>query len=296
MRNQTDPGPPSRSSLPVWLLLLISLVAAAAALRLAWGARPDVPELVRRPLTSEELQALDPNLGQTIDTLVNPNVPVRVGGRYRVRIVEPARQQADGVARIGGRVTFVAGARPGEVHTVEVVALRGNIAEAVPLGPPEPLTQPIQIVDGSPSPPLVLHTGIVEGVGSRGDGRVMLDGIPVYIPGATTGERVVFEVIRRGERWATGRLVEKLSIRGDTPHDSIAPAPAGGKGEPIRVGEVHEVTITERAYRAPDRDGVARIGGVPVIVPGTQTGQTLRIRIVEVRERYAIGERIVESP
>ncbi|MCX7817925.1 MAG: TRAM domain-containing protein [Kiritimatiellae bacterium] len=349
-----------RSAPPGWLLLAVSLVAGGAAIRLAWGARPEAPEVVRRHLSVEESAALSLNLGTTLDVLAHPDVPPRVGGRYRVRIEEAARQQADGVARIGGRVTFVSGARAGEVRTVEVISLRGTIAEAVPLGPPESAVPAVQLAQGAaapPAPPANLHTAVVEGVGSRGDGRVMLDGLPVYIPGAAAGERVVFEIVRRGERSAIGRLVEKLPAEGGAEPVPVPPAnlhtavvegvgsrgdgrvmldglpvyipgaaagervvfeivrrgersatgrlvaklraegggPSGGSG-PLRVGDVLEVTITERAYRAPDRDGVARVGGFPVIVPGTQTGQTLRVRILEIRERHAVAERLTDAP
>ncbi len=292
-----------RTTPPIWLLFTVSIAAAAAAIRLAWGARPEVPEVVRRTLAPEEIAALNPNFGTTLDAMAHPTAPARVGGRYRVHIEEPARKQADGVARIGGLVTFVAGARPGEIRTVEVTAMRGTVVEAVPLGPPEPSSSAsdIRLAQAStPQPPVtVLHTAVVEGVGSHGDGRVTLDGIPVYIPGATAGERIVFEVVRRRERFATGRLVEKLPAADGSPEDASA-AHSGSApvatDRPLRVGDVHEVTITERAYRAPDREGVARIRGFPVIVPGAPTGETLRVRIVEVRERHARGERVADAP
>ncbi len=83
-----------------------------------------------------------------------------------------------------------------------------------------------------------------------------------------------------------GRLVEKLEpVQGE----SNAPVPDTAPPN-LRVGDVVEVTITERARRNPERDGVARINGFPVIVPNTAPDQTVRIRIHQIRDRVGYAE------
>lgn len=355
---------------PPLVLLAISVAAAGGAIALARGVRPEAFEIIERRLDGGEAARLALNTGGIVDAIADRATPPRVGWRYRVLTEAAARSQVDAVARIGGRVTFVAGARPGEIRLVEVTAVKETTADAVPIGPAESTVTPSAVA----SPVVHSLTGTVEGVGSRGDGRLRVDGLTVYIPGAQPGERVVFEIIRRDDRYGVARLIEKLPpaaaerpvqepstqpiatpgtiaatslstgvvsgvgsrgdgyvrlgglpiyVPGTAPGDRIvfevvrrqerhgigrlveklpasaaaqAPSPAAAAG-PVRlsVGDIHEVTITERAYRNPEREGVARIGGRAVIVPGVATGQTVRVRITEVRERMAFGE-VVDGP
>lgn len=57
--------------------------------------------------------------------------------------------------------------------------------------------------------------------------------------------------------------------------------------KPVRVGETHEVEITEVSRRG---DGVARIKGFVIFVPNTKAGDHVKIRISFVADRFAIGE------
>ena len=58
---------------------------------------------------------------------------------------------------------------------------------------------------------------------------------------------------------------------------------------PIKVGEEHEVSIEEISRRG---DGIAKIQGFVVFVPGAKVGDKMKIRITRVSSRYAIAERV----
>lgn len=64
------------------------------------------------------------------------------------------------------------------------------------------------------------------------------------------------------------------------------------KPKPVKEGEVHTVTITEVSRRG---DGIARIKNFVVFVPGTQKGDTVKVRIKEVRGNHASAEVIGEG-
>ncbi len=63
----------------------------------------------------------------------------------------------------------------------------------------------------------------------------------------------------------------------------------GGRTEPapVKVGEEYDVEISEVSQRG---DGVARIKNFVVFVPGTQKGDKVHVKIVDVKGRHAIGE------
>ncbi|MGC9130486.1 MAG: TRAM domain-containing protein [Pyrobaculum sp.] len=61
--------------------------------------------------------------------------------------------------------------------------------------------------------------------------------------------------------------------------------PSGPK--PVKEGDVVEVEIVERSRRG---DGVARVEGFVVFVPGAEPGQRVRIQIEKVGGSYAVGK------
>jgi predicted RNA-binding protein with TRAM domain len=68
----------------------------------------------------------------------------------------------------------------------------------------------------------------------------------------------------------------------------------GGFGsfkKPVEVGKEYEVTISDTSRRG---EGIAKIDGFVIFVPGTKMGQSTRIRVTRVSERFASGE-IVEQ-
>ncbi|OYT62136.1 MAG: deoxyribonuclease [Thermofilum sp. ex4484_15] len=57
--------------------------------------------------------------------------------------------------------------------------------------------------------------------------------------------------------------------------------------KPVRLGEEYEVRIVEVSRRG---DGIARIKGFIIFIPGTSVGDEVRVKITKVGRRYAIGE------
>ena len=62
---------------------------------------------------------------------------------------------------------------------------------------------------------------------------------------------------------------------------------SGSFNKPVEVGKEYNVSISEISRRG---DGITRIEGFVVFVPGTQRGQNVRIKITQVSERFASGQ------
>jgi predicted RNA-binding protein with TRAM domain len=60
----------------------------------------------------------------------------------------------------------------------------------------------------------------------------------------------------------------------------------------VKVGEEYDVQITDVAAKG---DGIARIEGFIIFVPGTTRGDSCRIRIKEVARRFAVAEKVGEA-
>ena len=60
-----------------------------------------------------------------------------------------------------------------------------------------------------------------------------------------------------------------------------------GGPKPVKVGDEVNVTIEAVAAKG---DGIAKIDGFVIFVKGAQQGQTIKVKITEVRNRFAIGE------
>jgi predicted RNA-binding protein with TRAM domain len=69
---------------------------------------------------------------------------------------------------------------------------------------------------------------------------------------------------------------------------------SGGFGslkKPVEVGKEYNVTISDTSRRG---EGIAKIDGFVIFVPGTKTGQSTRIKVTQVSERFANGQ-VVEQ-
>ena len=62
--------------------------------------------------------------------------------------------------------------------------------------------------------------------------------------------------------------------------------------KPINVGEEYDVEITEVGSRG---DGIARVKNFVVFVNEGKKGEKVKIKITEVRNRFAIGEKVGEA-
>ena len=67
---------------------------------------------------------------------------------------------------------------------------------------------------------------------------------------------------------------------------------SGGSGsdepKPVKVGEEYDVEISETGSRD---DGIARVKNFVVFVNGAKQGEKTKIKITDVRDRFAIGEK-----
>jgi predicted RNA-binding protein with TRAM domain len=61
----------------------------------------------------------------------------------------------------------------------------------------------------------------------------------------------------------------------------------GSFNKPVEVGKEYNVTISDTSRRG---EGIAKIDGFVIFVPGTKLGQNLRIKVTQVSERFASGQ------
>src|ERR1022692_4602614 len=69
----------------------------------------------------------------------------------------------------------------------------------------------------------------------------------------------------------------------------------GGFGsfkKPVEVGKEYNVTISDTSRRG---EGIANIDGFVIFVPGTRMGQSARIKVTQVSERFANGQVVEQS-
>ncbi len=59
------------------------------------------------------------------------------------------------------------------------------------------------------------------------------------------------------------------------------------KPKPVKVGDELEVTVSEVSKRG---DGLVRIEGYVVFIPNTKQGDTVKIRITQIRPNYAVAQ------
>jgi len=66
-----------------------------------------------------------------------------------------------------------------------------------------------------------------------------------------------------------------------------------GRGDfgpkPVKVGDEIDVTIEAVAAKG---DGIAKVQGFVVFVPGAKQGEQVHVRVTDVRARHAIGEKV----
>jgi len=70
------------------------------------------------------------------------------------------------------------------------------------------------------------------------------------------------------------------------------PYPRANIPKPVKVGEEYDVDINEIGSKG---DGIARVKNFVVFVNGVKRGEKAHIKITEVRNRFAIGEKMEEE-
>ena len=66
---------------------------------------------------------------------------------------------------------------------------------------------------------------------------------------------------------------------------------SGSFNKPVEVGKEYNVSISDISRRG---EGIAKVDGFIVFVPGTKQGQNVRIKVTQVSERFASGQ-VVQS-
>lgn len=128
----------------------------------------------------------------------------------------------------------------------------------------------------------------VSGINAGGEGFIKLPDFVVTIPGVELGQRIEFRITDDAGRFVRAELIRTLpNAAGYTPplasKDDNRPAP-------VKVGDVIAVHVTEADRRQPEVNGVARIKGFVVFVPGAKIGERVKIKITEVMSRAAVSE------
>lgn len=307
----TAPTPASSSlSVPKLLgLLALTVVATGAVVYLAVRPGKQADEVVVSTIEPKAAAELKINTQQAVDATRRTSEKPELGRRYRVRIDSESREGTEGIARIGGQVIFVKGARPGQEVMIEITRLRATTAEAVIVGEAgsetvassaAPAAAPVQASASVAVPAdATVYTGTVVFVGKFGDGLVKVDGQSVYVPGVQKGERISFIITEKRDRFSAGQLVSKLEPPAASVHAYARESRpttervVETKAPQIQVGQEHVVTITEKERRNPELAGVGRVDGLVVIVNGTKPGDRVKVRITERKPTLAFGE-IVE--
>jgi predicted RNA-binding protein with TRAM domain len=341
------PSPGGLSKIALLALLVLCVAAVAAVVYLAFRPKDGSPEVILS--VTEAASPADAGLPalNVVDTLETPDAEAVVGGRYKVRIADNAREGSSGIARIGGLVTFVPDTRRGDVAIIEITRLQRTTAQATlierlssePAAPaasagaprdprPPRESRPPRAEEGGMAGQV--FRGTVDSLGREGDGVVRVNGKPVFVKGAELGQHVEFRVNSERDRFAFGEVIAVLPAPATPGPDApptgpvVAPPPAAAQPTPtpaegdapvaetdaapaeapeadaaaipFEVDSVHEVTVTEKNRRTPDKDGVARIGGVVVFVPNSQPGDRVRIRIAQLHRRAASAEVLERLP
>jgi predicted RNA-binding protein with TRAM domain len=318
--NNTDPataaGPgPKPPRHLIWLLLVITLVAVGVVAYLVFSPREPSHEVITGTIEGEAARAVPLNTGQTIEAVGRRDVTAREGYRYTVVVEDESKEGTAGIARIGGLVTFIPGARRGENLLIEVTRVKRSTADAViveRLDPtpaqrfPSAEATPEQAADISTGGPIEvgrLYRARIDEVGDKGDGIAHIDGKVIFVPDGRTGEEVVFEIVKNFDRFATGRLVSRVAAsapaapaKPSAPRTSTPPKKGLDASNQVQPGAEFTVRIAEKDNKQPDVNGVARIDGLVVFVPGTQPGDQVRVRIVERAARFARAEVLEHLP
>jgi predicted RNA-binding protein with TRAM domain len=309
-----DSSKPSRTSTPALIALLtISLLSAGVVFWLIAKPEAGDREIVEEVLSGDAAKSLGIYQSEILDATAQRDLTAVEGRRYKVLIEDESKEGAAGVAKIGGLVTFVRGARKGEVVVIELARLKRSTAEGFLVRkirtagavtaesePQEAGREPVAAALDEPVEVGRIYRGVVGEIGRKGDGIIRVRGKVVFVAGVRSGQEVDFEVVENRDTFAIGRVVGGRAATDPAAAGSDRPAqrPAEPGADEVRPGGEFDVTVTERDNRAPESNGVARIRGLVVFVPGTRPGDRVRVRITERGPRFAraeVTERLAEE-
>ena len=310
--NQSSPSPDSRMRTLALILLPvlgIALVGAAIVVTRASKGKAHITSVVAdaQPGTAAI------NTGEVIDaTLPGVALEPRLGYRYKVFVEDESDDRSSGIAKIGGRATFIPDARRGQTALVDVTRVRDRVVDAILVRvlaqvdlPPKPPRLPFSPRPGDPAAHVVpgaeMDVIIAEASSKNPDteGVAKIAGLVVFVNGVPTiGERVNVRITDRRERLAFAEPTGKPAGTDPLPtYDAPARAPRsfvprpGDSAAHVVPGAEMDVIIAEASEKNPGLEGIAKIGGLVVAVKGASTvGERVNVRITDRRETIAFAE------
>ncbi len=82
-------------------------------------------------------------------------------------------------------------------------------------------------------------------------------------------------------------MVEDIGGGREQPEESGFRGPRRFPPKPVNMGQEYEVDIKEMSQRG---DGIARVQGFVVFVPGAKLGDHVRIRVTRISRKFAESE------
>ncbi len=306
MSNQPAPAPhhPAESKWRILALVLLPIVGILLVLLAIFLVRPRDAGVVTVVYTDGAPAGTTINTGDVIDA-TDPRAFIvpQVGYRYKVFISDESEDRASGVARLGGRVTFIPNGRRGQTAVVDLTRIGERVYEAVLVKvlsevemPPKAPPAPFAPRPGDPTAGIIAGAEldvVISEASSKNpetEGVAKVHGLVIFVNGVTQiGERVNVRIVERRERLAFAEPTGKPAGPAPEPvrRTSFQPRP----GDRVIPGAEMDVVITEASAKNPDTEGVARVNGLVVFVQGATTiGERVNVRIVERGERAAVAE------
>ncbi len=309
----SNPTEKSSNTLRTLALILLPLLGIALVVAAIFATRSKEKSAVAVVVT-EGQAGVDINTGTIIDaTATDQPILPRVGYRYKVFVDDESDDRSSGIAKIGGRATFISGARRGQTAIVDVTRVRERVVDAniikvlseVSLPPkapraafvPQPGDTAAHVIPGAEMDVIITEASernpTTEGVAKVG-------GLVVFVNGATTiGERVNVRITDRKERLAFAEPTGKpagtdplptYAAPARAPRAAFIPPPGDSTAHVVPGAEM-DVIVSEPSDKNPAGEGIARIGGLVVSVKGVTTiGERVNVRITERLERIAFAE------
>lgn len=304
----SPPPPVTDSKWKAVAIVLLVLLGIASAVLIALHVKQTDKAAVTVVYTEGQPGAADINMGDIIDA-TDPATPLepKLGYRYKLFVEDESDDRTSGVAKIGGRITFISGARRGQTVLADVTRVRERVVDAnlvrvlseIDL-PPRPLQADFTPADGDSAGHVITGAEmdvIISEPSTKNpglEGIAKVEGLVVVVSGVTTiGERVNIRITDRRERIAFAEPTGKPAGTEPLP-TSVKPVQrvfhprASDPAAQVLPGAEMDVVISEASGQNPGVDGVARVSGLVVFVEGVPTiGETVHVRITNRRERAA---------
>lgn len=307
----SPPPPVTDSKWKAVAIVLLVLLGIASAVLIALHVNQTDKAAVTVVYTEDQPGAADINMGDIIDA-TNPATPLepKLGYRYKLFVEDESDDRTSGVAKIGGRITFISGARRGQTVLADVTRVRERVVDAnlvrvlseIDL-PARPVQADFAPADGDSAGHVLTGAEmdvIISEPSTKNPGLesiAKVEGLVVVVSGVTTiGERVNVRITDRRERIAfaepTGKPAgtEPLPTSSPPSRPGFQPRP-GDSAAQVVVGAEMDVVIAEESTKSPGLEGIARVEGLVVAVDGVPTvGERVNVRIVSRLATIAFAE------